>query len=231
MFYRFPVIVWFLFSGSSFGSDSQFSQEAWREILPIYKAIVEHPFNQELMKGTLPKNAFDYYSEQDSLFLGDFTKSLKLLATKLGDPSDVEKIMNLVAESAAEGKDDRGNKTPEPRAAPATLLYTSHLLRIAFTQSKEELAAALLPCYWIYLKLAEDLKGQTTASNPYTKWIGTYSSLKYRKSVNVMIELVDKLAGATTAETRSKMMDSFVLASRMEWYFWDGAYRMASWRP
>ncbi len=230
MFYRVAVIYWIVFTGVVFASDGKFSDEAWKEILPIYKTIVEHPFNQELMKGTLPKNVFDYYSEQDSLYLIDFTKSLELLASKIEDPSDVERLMELVAQSAAEGKNER-EKTQQPRAAPATLLYTSYLLRVAFTKSKEELAAALLPCFWIYLKLAEDLKGQTMPSNPYMKWVDTYSSSEYRNSVNVMIELVNKLADAATPETRSLMMDAFVLASRMEWYFWDGAYRMESWKP
>ena len=231
MFYRVAVISYLVFTGVLFASDSKFSEEAWKEILPIYKTIVEHPFNQELMKGTLPKNVFDYYSDQDSLYLIDFTKSLELLATKIDDPSDVEKLMELVVQSATEGKNNRLNNTQQPRAAPATLLYTNYLLRVAFTKSKEELASALLPCFWIYLELADYLKAQSMASNPYQKWVETYSSSKYRKSVNVMIELVNKLADAAKPETRSLMMDAFVLASRMEWYFWDGAYRMETWKP
>jgi len=235
MFYRKSIAILFLFSFTAFAAnDGKFSERAWHQILPIYKSIVEHPFNKELMKGTLPQKVFAHYSAQDSLYLIDFTKSLALLAAKLDDPSDIAKIMGLVRESTIEKKaTDEKNTSRQltTEAAPATILYTNYLLMVASYKSREELAAALLPCFWIYLKLADDLKDQQTPSNPYTKWIETYSSANYRKSVNVMIALTDKLADRASPETKAKMLDSFVLASRMEWYFWDGAYRTESWKP
>lgn len=44
-----------------------FSKTAWTAIMPIYKSIIEHPFNQELAQGTLAKEKFQFYMKQDSL--------------------------------------------------------------------------------------------------------------------------------------------------------------------
>jgi thiaminase (transcriptional activator TenA) len=35
-----------------------FSESAWKWIEPIYKSIIDHPFNQELSMGTLAKEKF-----------------------------------------------------------------------------------------------------------------------------------------------------------------------------
>ena len=52
-----------------------FSESAWGAIEPIYKSILEHPFNQELTQGTLAKERFQFYMKQDSLYLVDFARA------------------------------------------------------------------------------------------------------------------------------------------------------------
>jgi thiaminase len=64
-----------------------FSELAWKRITPIYSAIRNHPFNVELAKGTLAKQKFAHYSQQDALYLVDFAKVLAALAMKLDNPS------------------------------------------------------------------------------------------------------------------------------------------------
>ena len=52
------------------------SQKAWNQTSHIYNSIIRHPFNQELMHGTLSREKFGYYIEQDSIYLKDFAKAL-----------------------------------------------------------------------------------------------------------------------------------------------------------
>jgi thiaminase/transcriptional activator TenA len=54
----------------------------WSNITPIYDAILAHPFNQELMHGTLSRERFEFYIKQDALYLMDFAKALSVLAAK-----------------------------------------------------------------------------------------------------------------------------------------------------
>ena len=57
----------------------KFSQLAWQQNEANYQAIVQQPFNQELMNGTLAHEKFAYYIEQDSFIYNIMQESwLKL---------------------------------------------------------------------------------------------------------------------------------------------------------
>jgi thiaminase len=48
-------------------NELEFSMIAWNKINNVYQAIIQHPFNQELILGTLNPKKFNYYIEQDYL--------------------------------------------------------------------------------------------------------------------------------------------------------------------
>ncbi|MBS0236456.1 MAG: hypothetical protein JSS50_03860 [Proteobacteria bacterium] len=50
------------------------SQQAWNRSKQLIGAIKAHPFNQKLMNGTLDRDRFAYYIEQDSLYLRKFAR-------------------------------------------------------------------------------------------------------------------------------------------------------------
>ncbi len=60
-----------------------FSTLAWKNVSEVYKAIIEHPFNQELAQGTLSKSAFACYIEQDSFYLNEFARCHAIVASKI----------------------------------------------------------------------------------------------------------------------------------------------------
>ncbi|QCE32470.1 thiaminase II [Acetobacteraceae bacterium] len=217
----------------------KFSDEAWQKIAPIYEKIRQHPFNQELEKGTLDKKKFDFYASQDTQFVEDYTKALATLATKLDNPKSMDKILEFtrtaLSEATFEVKGDwLPQKTRNP--APATLLYTNFTLATAAYKSREELAAALLPCFWIYAHLGNEIAQKAILPNPYEKWIHFYSNTNKERPLteeniaNGLIDITDQLAEKATPETRQKMLDAFVLASRMELNFWDAAYKLENWQ-
>ncbi|MFQ5936834.1 MAG: thiaminase II, partial [Acidiferrobacterales bacterium] len=59
-----------------------FSQDAWESIAPIYRAILEHPFNIELAAGSLDQKRFRHYILQDALFLVAFGRALSVAAAR-----------------------------------------------------------------------------------------------------------------------------------------------------
>lgn len=198
-----------------------FTDEAWEKVKPVYAKIVAHPFNVEVGKGTLPAAKFSHYSSQDSLYLTDFAKALALLAVKLDDPERIRQVMGFVEDCLKE----KGTKGAEAEAmSEATLFYTSYLLATAAHRSREELAAALLPCFWVYLEVARELKKGLRSGNPYADWITQYSSAGYEKDVIRMKEVVDELASAATPALRNKMLAAFEIATRLELRFWDSTY-------
>lgn len=209
-----------------------FSEAAWQRIAPIYQAIRIHPFNQKLADGSLGKAQFTYYSTQDTLYFVEYGKTLAILATKLEGREEIRNVFKEAMSCWNEEKDAQEKKAKQSiPMAPATLLYTDFLLSTAAYRSREELVAAVLPCFWIYSQLAREMKGLVGSKNPYRDWVTFYSSDKYKRSVDRMIALADDLANRVSPEQRSKMIDAFMMASRMEWCFWDGAYRMETWKP
>ena len=108
---------------------------------PIYRAIIQHPFNQELMKGTLAQEKFIYYIEQDTLFLKDLSTCFKLIASKIrpeysstflqyADTAD--KVSEEIVRRYFKEERDIEN---DGRLSRATLSYTSYLMRMAAVES------------------------------------------------------------------------------------------------
>jgi len=93
----------------------------------------------------------------------------------------------------------------------------------------EVLVAGLLPCYWIYQEVGRTILGESAPENPYRDWIDTYAGDAYGEVVAEVIALADRRAAAAPAERTTRMHRAFLDAARLEWWFWDGAYRQERW--
>lgn len=203
-------------------AQTKFSETAWKEITPLYQRIVKHPFNQELMTGVLSKERFQYYSSQDSLYLIQFAKALTTLAEKLDELESMQRVLQFSVASLKEIKE-----VPALQMNKANFHYTNFLLATAAYKSREETAAAVLPCFWIYYALAKEMKKTAKAGSPYFDWIQSYSSEHYFKDVKDMVEITDNLAEKVSKVERGKMLAAFIKATEFELEFWDDAYHMA----
>ena len=66
-------------------------------------------------------------------------------------------------------------------------------------------------------------------NNPYQKWIDTYAGEEFEILVIKAKEICDLVAENCTETQQQKMTDAFVAASRLEYMFWDSAYRLKIW--
>jgi len=71
---------------------------------------------------------------------------------------------------------------------------------------------------------------QTKGINPYQSWIDTYSGDYFAKAVNTAIAICDDIAAENTSAQQTKMINTFVMATKMEWMFWDSAYQLDKWK-
>lgn len=215
----------------------KWSENAWRSIEPIYKKTLELPFIQELIDGSLDRNKFNHYIQQDSLYLADYGKVLTGLASKLTDPDHIEAFIGFAGETMAVEKalhasffkhiEIKANVSP----TPACLLYTSFLLKHLANSPVEVIAAAVLPCFWIYKEVGDYILSQPKKeSNPYQSWINTYGGEEYAKSVETAISICDQLAEKCTIEQQKVMTEAFIMCSKLEWMFWDSAYHLEKWK-
>nr|BCW99981.1 MAG: aminopyrimidine aminohydrolase [Bacteroidota bacterium] len=216
----------------------RFTEVLWREISPIYEAILAHPFNQELMRGTLDRERFLFYLQQDALYLADFGRALALMAARARRTEEVLQFVQF-AEGAVRVEralheayfQEFGLSTPTRVQAPACFAYTNFLLATVSCRSFEEGMAALLPCFWIYREVGRYIYRHASAGNPYQRWIDTYASEEFSVWVDRAIALTERCSESTSEEGRALMREAFVLSSRLEWMFWDSAYRLERWPP
>jgi thiaminase/transcriptional activator TenA len=216
----------------------KFTDMLWQQIRPIYQAIVEHPFNQELAQGILPQNKFAFYMQQDALYLVDFGRALAIMGSRSATP---ERMLDFVKFSEGAVVVERALhesyftlfdiSQPTGEQSPACFIYTNFLIATTTHKSYEEGMAALLPCFWIYRDVGQHIYKTTAANNPYQQWIDTYAGDEFSRSVDKAIEITDELAEQTTEARRSSMTEAFIKSSRLEWMFWDSAYRLESWPP
>lgn len=218
------------------------TDKLWRDIAPIYDAILAHPFNQELISGALSKERFEFYIKQDALYLMDFAKALSIIAAKSDGATRIIDFIKfaegaIVAERGLhEFYLDFYGATLDVGYAPACFAYANYMLATASLRSYEEGVAALLPCFWIYREVGAHIFSKASAlsaydKNPYKKWIEMYSSPEFSAIVDKMIAITDEVGSIASESVRKKMAEAFAHSSRLEWLFWDGAHRLESWKP
>lgn len=210
-----------------------FTEQLWEQNCVIYQKILHHPFNQELIHGTLDTVIFAYYIEQDSLYLHMFSKTLALIATKLEDMDAYLQILRNALDTIVLERDvvhahfkKQLNIQDSNRITTATLGYTNQLLTTAYQKQLEVGLASILPCFWIYHRLGIDSLLHVTTDNPYKTWIDTYSSEEFRYVVNNLLHLIEYYANNTTPAIRDAMSLAFTHSCIWEYRFWDNVYTL-----
>jgi len=223
----------------AFPQDPAFAARLWREITPIYRAILDHPFVTGLADGTLSRDRFVFYVVQDGLYLVEFARALSLAAAKAPSERwvktfDEHAVGTLTVERDLHrsflqelGLSEQTVRTT-PRA-PTTLAYASHILSVAYGRPAHEVVAALAPCYWVYWEVGKALVARGSPDSLYRRWIATYADEAFGGMVEDVLRLLDQLARSSTEAQRDAMRERFITSTRYEWMFWEMGYRMEPW--
>ncbi|HLF79796.1 MAG TPA: thiaminase II [Dehalococcoidia bacterium] len=215
-----------------------FTDELWQDGQPVYKAILAHPFIVELAAGTLSRERFVFYMKQDALYLQDFSRSLAIAGARQPVVANMQAFLDLAAGVAAVERALHETYLVEFEArldverAPACFAYTHFLLATASLGGHAEAIAALLPCFWVYREVGLQVYGQADLkSNPYARWIETYSGEPFGAAVERAISICEDVAQSASAAEQDRMRLAFDRSVRLEWSFWDSAYRLETWPP
>lgn len=211
------------------------SQSAWRTIVPVFKDIISHPFLTGLIDGSLERDKFLFYIRQDAIYLDDFAKAMAGVALKTSRREHTETFLRLAGDTiGAELELHRaflGQLDFKVQPSPSCLLYISYIHRQLALAPLEVAAAAILPCMWVYKEVGDFiLSAQRRPDNPYQSWIDTYSGEDFAQATAQAIKVTDELAAGTTDSVRHQMTESFQLCTKMEWLFWDSAWKLETWR-
>lgn len=211
---------------------------------PIWRALHEHPFINELAAGTLPLESFRFFLEQDNFYLEEYARCLAMGAAKsrteaelryftidLNQVLDAELPSNraLLERVIEMGAADHGGSLA---LAPANVAYTSYMQSLALRGGPLEIMASLLPCAWSYVEIAADLRTRTNHDHPvYGGWIDYFSLPANVEMVGSMRRDFDALVAdeAPTGTRRDDIERIFATSSRLERSFWDMAYTRERW--
>ena len=213
----------------------KFTEQLWNAALPVYEKIKAHPFNQELKTGTLPVETFTFYIYQDSLYLADFAKALAVAGTRSSTSEELLEFLQfaqnaiLVERALHESYFAAYNIDFKSGKAPGCFAYTNYLLATSTFESYEVAVAALLPCFWIYKRVGDFIYANQTSPNPYQNWIDAYAGEEFGVAVNKALAICDRLGEQASEATQNRMTEAYLTSSRLEYSFWDSAYRRENW--
>ena len=220
-----PFIIFIIHGKEEF----MLCKQAWDSCQNIFEQIKQHPFNVELKNGTLDATKFQFYIQQDSLYLIDYARVLAFAAAKAEKPDHIVKLLKFAEHAIVAERDlHQGFEInfSNIKKSIACSMYTNFLLSVTATGSLIEILAAVLPCFWHYQELGVYIKNNSSKSNPYIKWIDKYSSEEFRNATNSIVELTDELSKDISASSYlgQKFLNIFREASKLEVFFWDDAY-------
>jgi thiaminase/transcriptional activator TenA len=218
-------------------ADVSFTDRLWRDIAPVYRKTLDHPYLKGLVDGTLPSSRFDFYLIQDAHYLRAFGQALNVLASKA--PRE-EWAITLSKHSVEALEVERQlhasllkdkTRVAQAEVAPSNYAYTNHLLATAHRGTFAEGLAAVLPCYWIYAEVGKELKKTGSRNAAYQKWIEQYADPAYDKSVRQVLDMMNAQAAIIAPDERERAAKLFLISARYEYLFWDAAWREERWLP
>jgi thiaminase/transcriptional activator TenA len=213
----------------------KFTDLLWANALPVYEQILVHPFNIELKEGTLPVEKFKFYIYQDSLYLADFARALAVAGTRAGNSSELLDFLQfaqnaiLVERALHLSYFKEYDIAHAGEKSPGCFAYTNYLMSVSAFEAYEVAVAALLPCFWIYKQLGDHIYANQVSPNAYQNWINAYSGEDFAHAVTKIVALCDQLADSASEKVRKQMIEAYMTASRLEYVFWDSAYRLEKW--
>lgn len=215
-----------------------FSRTLKDKAIKVWEDGYNHPFVQELGKGTLDKEKFKFYLLQDYQYLLQYAKVFAIAAVK----SEAEELMtrfsaiqyNILANELdlhrgymkGFGVTEKQIAAVQPSLYNRT--YTANMLAIGQTGDLADILAAVFPCAWTYADYARRLKAQYAGKledNFYQTWIEKYASGDFSDSFIWFYDELDKLCKKKDDIQLAKIEQIFISSVEFEYLFWDMAYK------
>lgn len=206
---------------------ANFTELAQNATQGIEQQIIKHPFLQQLANGTLAKNKFNYYNNQDQKYDWQYSDALLTLAIKAPDAKMRAFLVRAANSSVAHWQ---GAPPSTMEQCPYCQAY-SNFERSSVDESFSQGLAAIAPCYFVYWTVAQWLKVHSVPGNPYQDWINGYVDPNFVQHVQELGNFLDEVACSLAKQEQDSMLAKYVRSAQFEWHFWNSAYQEAVWEP
>lgn len=205
------------------------TQELWELTALSWQRIIELPFITQLKAGTLNASDFTFYQDQDAQYLQQYSRALAQLSTKAPDTAAQIAWAQgatecLVVESALHNE-WLGTDYHSEGSSPITSAYTDFLNATIALNDYVVGAAAVLPCYWLYAEVGEELAKHNHPAHPYHAWLSMYGSKEFRQATQDAITRVEQALASAPASQRKQAQTAYLTACAHEVGFFDQAHR------
>jgi len=218
---------------------SGFSARMFAEIGDLFAKILEHPFVRGLGDGSLSRERFVHYMIQDAHYLAMFARALACAAARAPDTAAQVELARasfdaIVVERALHDSFfcdlGIGEETfARSRPSPTCFAYGHFLISTCAIEDFPVAVASLLPCFHIYEEVGKVLLSRSRPGNPWQRWIDTYADEAFAEQVRRVMAITDRAHDAASEAVRWRMREAYLTSSRLEWMFWDAAWRLETW--
>ncbi|CAE7222721.1 thiED [Symbiodinium sp. KB8] len=139
-------------------------------------------FISQMVDGSLPQAAFDYYLKQDNLYLSKYARAFGVLGAKAAGTEELAWLLNqsvgFLHEHGKKANSELQESTFEKEASVTTIAYTSFILESVWGDDMIMGYASVLPCQRLYDWLFATLNRtrHIAEDNPYKKFIEQYAA-------------------------------------------------------
>ncbi|VXB44086.1 Hydroxymethylpyrimidine/phosphomethylpyrimidine kinase [Arthrobacter sp. 9AX] len=211
-------------------SEGSFAALLWTQARQDLDDIYALDFIRGLVSGSLQEQEFAYYLSQDAIYLNGYSRVLAR-ASALA-PTEAEQLFWAGSASQClevESELHRSwlsTRSVRPELGPVTKSYVDHLTAASASGSYAVLAAAVLPCFWLYAEVGATLHARFLAAgepagHPYAAWLRTYADEGFAAATRQAIAIVDAAGRRASAADREAMMTAFKQSCRLEVDFFD----------
>ena len=210
--------------------------------LSIWEQSANNPMVRAIGDGSLPREIFRYYFEQNILYLREYSRAISLTVARAPDEEAIDLLGRFLRGEAERelpmnhsflsrlGGDPEGLSPYDMNSANYS--YTRHLLATASMGDCADGLAAILPCPCGYNEFAKSMVHNIPDDPLYAEWIKRFG--EDQESDNVLgelIRLLDRLADPADDKQMFRLDWIFQVSSRYEVMFWEAAYRKGEGDP
>ncbi|WEV73641.1 bifunctional hydroxymethylpyrimidine kinase/phosphomethylpyrimidine kinase [Bifidobacterium sp. ESL0798] len=213
-----------------------FTEDYWRRSTEIRKRIATMPFLERMLDGTLPLEDFSFYLHQDDIYLTDYTSLLALASSRAADPHERAFFADAASYGLEEGLTfhrqwyrEHGFGVERAPMSETTAAYLGHEHRFTDTGSYSALVAVVMPCYWVYSVVGQEMARQVRERrldldhHPYGLWIRMYADPGFASRTLEELRICDRLAADATMADYRRMMDAALGSTEHEYRFFNQA--------
>jgi len=207
----------------------------------LFEAIYNHPFVVGIRTGKLSNAQLIHYVQQDFLYLDAYIRLYGVALSKCQTREEMAFFHQGVGFILDDEVQPHHNfcrvagvtleQIQTDRLAPTARHYINHMLMTAQSGTLTDLYAAMLPCPWTYEFIAKRIMAENPPADdhPFAEWIHFYANTTTPSYTESLCAKLDAIAAAMSPSELDKLREVFEISCRMEYRFWDMAYRLENW--